>query len=231
MNKIYINLIIEISGLIRIYEILETPKPPKILNIFIERYLNNTILGIQNLMKIRYPNENKIQVKVEIVDYKKNIFRETDDTNRQINKVRLIKIMRLVLKTLSKFRPKKTKIHEHSQYYSTWNMRKHLSRDCKNLLNLGYVNILIIGIYSHETFDDMGQFDWKRVLDRTELSKENLKLRNNLFGIDFVTTIDESSRKNFDIIIEEAEIVHICELKGQKKYKIGSKSFLKSLKL
>lgn len=119
MDKIYINLKLEISGLVRIYEILETPKPPKILSIFIERYLNYTILKIQNLMKSRYPIENKIQVKIQIVDYNKKVFKGSDDIYRQINKFRLIKIMRMVLKTLSKFRSKATKMRKHSQYYST----------------------------------------------------------------------------------------------------------------
>ena len=103
-------------------------------------------------------------------------------------------------------------------YYSRNQVRKHLIRDLNYWKSQGYKNILVVGKFSHEYYDGMENFNWRQFFDRRELTPDNLRNRKNLFKLDYVAVFEGDPTYNFDTILSEAEIIHVCEINGFKEY-------------
>ena len=211
MIKKSIYLTIKADGTDYIYKLIVIPNLPRVFVIAIINYYKKISIRIESMLKSRYPSYSDIEVKIQIRHKQNANTMMIDD-----GEINVFLSQLLLTKNLKYLFPSKfivSKVH-----YSRNQVRKHLIRDLNYWKSQGYENILVVGKFSHEYFDGMKNFNWTHVFDRRELTPDNLRYRESLFKLDYVAVLERHSIHDFDTILSEAEIIHVCEIRGFKEY-------------
>jgi hypothetical protein len=211
MIKKSIYLTIKADGTDYIYKLIVIPNLPRVFVIAIINYYKKISIRIESMLKSRYPSYSDIEVKIQIRHKQNANTMMIDD-----GEINVFLSQLLLTKNLKYLFPSKvivSKVH-----YSRNQVRKHLIRDLNYWKSQGYKNVLVVGKFSHEYFDGMENLNWRHFFDRHELTPDNLRYRKSQFKLDYVAVLEGYSNNNFDTILSEAEIIHVCEIQGFKKY-------------
>ena len=192
--------------------LIQTPNLPRIILTVILNYYKKIMTRIVLILKSRYSLSKDIHVNIQL-RYKdetidNNLFSE--EISQFLNNLVLTKILKYFVSDnliISK------------KHFSSFNIRKHLLRDLKYWYKLGYKNVLVVGKYSHEFLDDVEKYNWIEMSDRMRLNPEILIKRNRLIEMDYVAVLQDWSIDDFDSIVSKADKIHICELRGFKKFR------------
>lgn len=214
MIKKYIYLTIKVDGTEYIYRLIENLNLSSVFVKVIITYYKKISIQLESILKSRYPSYNDIKVTIQI-EHERNankIMSDEGEFYEFLSQLLLTKILKYL------FLPKVIVSRVH---YSRNQVRKHLIRDLNYWQSQGYKNILVVGKFSHEYFSGMNNFNWRQFFDRRELTPDNLRDRKRQFKLDYVAALERypmGEIYDFDIILSETEIIHVCEIRGFKEY-------------
>jgi hypothetical protein len=212
MNKKSIYVTMRIEETAYTLHLIQVPNIPRIILTLILDYYKKIMKRVVFILKSRYSLSEDVHVKIQTqyIDRTINNNFFSEEISQFLNNLVLTKILRYFVSDhliISK------------KHFSSFNIRKHLLRDLKYWNNLGYENVLVVGKYSHEFLDDAEKFNWIAMSDKMRLNQEILSKRNRLIGMDYVAVLEDGLINDFDRIVSKADKIHICEIRGFKKFR------------